>query len=523
MVLSPSGCLDSPSHALLTPERRAAAQAAILQAALDAILTIDHEGRIVEFNPAAEHIFGHKRNEVLGRDMAGLLIPPRLREQHHRGLARNLATGEGPVLGRRIEMPALRSDGVEFPIELAIVRIPGEPPLFTAYVRDLSEAKRAKQTARVADRRKNEFLSMLAHELRNPLAPILNSLHVARHPDTSAADCEQALTLADRQARHLARIVDDLLEVSRVMRGTIQMRPQRLDLSNLVQTTVEDRRSVVEQAGISLEVNTPAAPVWVHGDGIRLAQVFQNLLDNAAKFTDAGGSVTVRLTIDKGSQAVVTVSDTGIGIEPEMLPRLFDVFAQADRTLARTRGGLGLGLSVVKGLIDLHGGQVAAASKGPGRGAEFTVRLPVEAEPPALAETSASWPASATTAAPSCQGLRVLVVEDQRDAAASLRMLLEMLGHETRVAYTGPDGVRMAAEWRPDIVLCDIGLPGLDGYGVARELRLNPVTAQVRLLALTGYGTDEDRRLTREAGFDVHLTKPVAPETLQDVLTWRGA
>jgi PAS domain S-box-containing protein len=523
MVLSPSGSLDSPSHALLTPERRAAAQAAILQAALDAILTIDHEGRIVEFNPAAERIFGHKRSDVLGRDMAGLLIPPRLRQQHHRGLARNLATGEGPVLGRRIEMPALRSDGVEFPIELAIVRIPGEPPLFTAYVRDLSGAKRAEEATREADRRKDEFLSMLAHELRNPLAPILNSLHVARHPDTSAADCEQALTLADRQTRHLTRIVDDLLEVSRVMRGKIQMRPQRLDLGNLVQTTVEDRRSVVEQAGLSLGVQTPETPVWVHGDAIRLAQVFQNLLDNAAKFTDAGGSVTVRLAIDKGSQAVVTVSDTGIGIEPEMLPRLFDVFAQADRTLARTRGGLGLGLSVVKGLVDLHGGQVAAASKGPGRGAEFTVRLPVEAEPPALAETSALWPTSAATAVPLCQRLRVLVVEDQRDAAASLRMLLEMLGHETRVAYTGPDGVRMAAAWRPDIVLCDIGLPGLDGYGVARELRLNPITAQVRLLALTGYGTDEDRRLTREAGFDVHLTKPVAPETLQDVLAWRGA
>ena len=512
--------LVSPTHAPLTAERRAAAQAAILQAALDAILTIDHEGRIVEFNPAAEHIFGHKREDVLGQDMAALLIPPRLRQRHRCGLANYLETGEGPVLGRRIEMPALRSDGVEFPIELAIVRIPGEPPLFTAYVRDLSAAKLAEEGAREADRRKDEFLSMLAHELRNPLAPILNSLHVARQPETSAADCEQALTLADRQARHLTRIVDDLLEVSRVMRGKVELRPQRLDLTNLVQTTVEDRRSVVEQAGLSLEVKTPAAPVWVNGDATRLSQVFQNLLDNAVRFTDRCGRVTVRLVIDK-DQAVVTVRDSGIGIEPEMLPRLFDVFAQADRTLARTRGGLGLGLSVVKGLIALHGGQVAAASKGPGRGAEFTVRLPVAAPPPALAETSAPSLTNATKAVPPPQGSRVLVVEDQRDAAASLQMLLEMLGHETRIAYTGPDGVRIAGEWRPDIVLCDIGLPGLDGYGVARELRLNPVTAQVRLLALTGYGTDEDRRRTREAGFDLHLTKPVAPETLQDVLAWR--
>ena len=523
MVHPADDSLDSPTHVLLTAERRAAAQAAILQTALDAILTIDHEGRIVEFNPAAERIFGHKRNDVLGRDMAGLLIPPRLRQQHYRGLTHYLATGEGSVLGRRVEMPALRGDGVEFPIELAIVRIPGEPPLFTGYVRDLSAAKRAEEAARETDHRKDEFLSMLAHELRNPLAPILNALHVARQPETSAADCEQALILADRQARHLTRIVDDLLDVSRVMRGKIQMRPQRLDLGNLVQTAVEDRRSVVEQAGLSLEVKTPAAPVWVHGDATRLSQVFQNLLDNAVRFTDRGGSVAVRLTIDEEAHAVVTVGDNGIGIEPEMLPRLFDVFAQADRTLERTRGGLGLGLSVVKGLIDLHGGQVEAASKGPGRGAEFTVRLPVEATPPTLTDTSTSSAANATTAVPSRAGLRVLVVEDQRDAAASLRMLLEMLGHETRVAYTGPDGVRAAEEWRPDIVLCDIGLPGLDGYGVARELRLNPITAHVRLLALTGYGTDEDRRLTREAGFDLHLTKPVAPEILQDVLAWRGA
>jgi PAS domain S-box-containing protein len=523
MVPSAHGRLDSPTHVLLTAERRAAAQAAILQAALDAILTIDHHGRIVEFNPAAERIFGHKRNDVLGRDMAGLMIPPRLRQQHYRGLAHYLATGEGPVLGRRIEMPALRSDGVEFPIELAIVRIPGEPPLFTGYVRDLSAVKRAEEETREANYRKDEFLSMLAHELRNPLAPILNSLHVARQPETTAADREQALALVDRQARHLTHIVDDLLEVSRVLRGKIQIRPQRLDLANLVRTTAEDRRPLLDQAGLSLEVETPAKPVWVNGDAIRLSQVFQNLLDNAAKFTDHGGQVVVRLALAQAGQAAVTVGDNGIGVEPEMLPRLFDAFSQADRTLERTRGGLGLGLSVVKGLIELHGGQVEAASKGPGRGAEFTVRLPVEGSPATSPEASTSMTEDVKTPAPSCRKQRVLVVEDQRDTAASLRMLLEMLGHETRVAYTGPDGVRAAAEWRPDIVLCDIGLPGLDGYGVARQLRLNPITAQVRLLALTGYGTDEDRRLTREAGFDVHLTKPIAPETLQDVLAWRSA
>ncbi len=516
MARSVDGIPPPPTHPLLTAERRAAAQAAILEAALDAVITIDHRTRVVEFNRAAEIIFGRRRNELIGRDLAELIVPLRLRDQHRRGLAHYLTTGEGPLLGRRVEMPALRSDGQEFPIELALVRIPGEPPLFTAFVRDLSAVKKAEEASREAAHRKDEFLSMLAHELRNPLAPILNSLHVARQENVCRADRDQALNVVNRQARHLAHIVDDLLEVSRVMLGKIRLRLQRLDLAGLVQTTIEDRRPLVEQAGLSLEVKTPKKAVWVRGDATRLAQILQNLLDNAVKFTERGGRVIVRLTTDKIGQATVAVADNGIGVEPGLLPRLFDVFAQADRTLERTRGGLGLGLSLVKGLVDLHGGQVEAASKGPGCGAEFTVRLPLEESVPA------AEPALTTAAPARQQGRRVLVVEDQPDTAASLRMLLEMLGHETRVAYNGPDGVRTAAEWRPDIVLCDIGLPGLDGYGVARQLRSNPVTTHVRLLALTGYGTDEDRRLTREAGFDVHLTKPVAPETLQDVLAWRS-
>ena len=322
----------------------------------------------------------------------------------------------------------------------------------------------------------------------------------------------------DRQARHLTHIVDDLLDVSRVMRGTVHLRLQRLDLAELARTTAEDRRPLVEQAGLSLEVKTPTKPVWVQGDATRLSQVFQNLLENAVKFTERGGRVIVRLTMDKSGRAMVAVGDSGIGIAPEVLPRLFNVFAQADRSLERTRGGLGLGLALVKGLVDLHGGQVEAASKGPGRGRGIHCLASGGTNGAACCRSRGALVDGVGATA----GLRVLVVEDQRDTAASLRMLLEMLGHETRVAYTGPDGVRTAAAWRPDIVLCDIGLPGLDGYGVARELRLNPVTAQARLLALTGYGTDEDRRLTREAGFDLHLTKPIAPETLQDVLAWCG-
>jgi signal transduction histidine kinase/DNA-binding response OmpR family regulator len=362
------------------------------------------------------------------------------------------------------------------------------------------------------DRRKTEFLAMLAHELRSPLAPLLNSLSVLDLPDLSPQAREQTRQVMGRQLRHLSRLVDDLLDVSRISRGKVQLHTERLDLARLVRTAAEDHRPLLEQAGLALTVEAPETPVWVQGDPARLIQVLANLLDNARKFSDRGGRVGVRLAADREQgQALLAVRDTGLGVEAEMLPRLFDTFAQADRSLERTRGGLGLGLAVVKGLVELHGGAVEAASAGRGQGTEFAVRLRLEPEPAALAAPPRGVQAVR-------QRLRVLVVEDNLDAAESLQLLLELLGHEVKAAYTGPAGVETARAWQPDIVLCDIGLPGLDGYGVARELRLHPTTARVRLLALTGYGSDEDRRLSRLAGFDAHLTKPVAPETLVEYL-----
>jgi CheY-like chemotaxis protein len=316
--------------------------------------------------------------------------------------------------------------------------------------------------------------------------------------------------MIERQIRHLTRLVDDLLDVSRITRGAVQVKRERLDLAALVRTAAGDRRPLVEAAGMRLEVEAPDAPVWIAGDPTRLTQVLNNLLDNAVKFRNGGDRVTVRLGVEAG-RAVVTVSDRGIGIGAELFPRLFDPVSQADRSLDRSRGGLGLGLSLVKGLVELHGGEVLAESPGPGRGATFTVRLPLKDEPPAL---TGGAPLSARAAAP----VRVLIVEDNRDAADSLQMLLELLGHAVAVAYTGTDGVRLAREWRPDVVLCDIGLPGLDGYGVADELRHDPATAGARLVAVTGYGQDEDRLRSRQAGFDHHLTKPVDPAALQPLL-----
>ena len=379
-----------------------------------------------------------------------------------------------------------------------------------ARTRELSEAN-----ARLveADRRKDEFLAMLAHELRNPLAPLRNVLRILQQTGLDPSALERTRGIIERQVGHLARLVDDLLDVSRIMRGRVQVQRELLDLAALVGTGCEDCRATLDEAGLRLVLELPDAPVWVAGDSTRLAQVLGNLLDNARKFKGEDGRVTVRLAVDsEAKQVVLAVRDDGAGIEPALLPRLFDAFAQGDRSLDRARGGLGLGLAVVKGLVELHGGQVEAASDGPGQGAEFTVRLPLKGEQQALTRTPASVPA--------CEGeaVRILVVEDNRDAADSLRMVLELYGHEVAVAYTGADGVKAAKSWRPDVVLCDIGLPGLDGYAVASQLRHDPATAKARLIALTGYGRDEDRHRSLQAGFDHHLTKPVDPAALQPLL-----
>ena len=388
----------------------------------------------------------------------------------------------------------------------------GNPAYLVGACTDITKRKRVQEALEEANRRKDEFLAMLAHELRNPLAPLRNALHVLGQRGSADPAFVQSREMMERQVRHLARIVDDLLDVSRIIRGKVQLRPERLDLARLVRTAALDHQDIFRQAGLDLDVDVPELPVWVMGDSIRLAQILSNLLHNAAKFTGSGGRVSVRLAVDtQRGKAEIAVRDTGIGIEPEMLPRLFETFAQADRSLDRSKGGLGLGLSLVKGLVELHGGEVHAASAGPGCGAEFTVRLPAEPEPAALTE----MPAAPT---PAGKRLRILVVEDNRDAADSLRLLLELYGYEATVAYTGPDGVTAAEAWQPDVVLCDIGLPGLDGFGVARRLRENPSTAKARLVAVTGYGAEEDKQRSREVGFDAHMVKPVDPAALQGVL-----
>ena len=362
---------------------------------------------------------------------------------------------------------------------------------------------------RESSRRKDDLLSMLAHELRNPLAPIRNALHVLRLQDHEESGIsERAREMMERQVQLLARIVDDLLDVAQINSGRVMLRSERLDLARVVRQSVEDRRDLLESAGLILDLELPQTPVWISGDVMRLSQILGNLLDNAGKFTPPGGHVTVRLaTEDPPRKATLTLVDTGVGIEAEVLPHIFDVFTQARQSLDRSQGGLGLGLSVVKGLLELHGGSIQAFSEGLGKGAAFTCELPWEAELPALME-------GATLASEARQPLRVLVVEDNRDAAESLRMLLELFGYGVTLAHTGPEGVAAAKAVLPDIVLCDIGLPGMDGFTVADTLRKTPETAAARLIAVTGYGEEEDRRRALAAGFDVHLVKPVDPQTL---------
>jgi PAS domain S-box-containing protein len=472
-----------------------------------ALLMLDPSGYIVSWNAGAQRITGYTSQEIIGRHFSSFFTP----EDITAGKPQQALSAAASRGSLQSECWRLRKDGSRFraSVVLTALRGPhGHLRGFAKLTRDVSERQRTEALIE-ANRQKDEFLGMLAHELRSPLGPLLTSVHVLRQPETPPQARAESLDRVERQLRHLSRLVDDLLDVSRITRGQVQLRLERLDLARLVRTTAEDCRAVIEQTGLRLCVGTPATPVWVHGDPTRLSQVFHNLLDNAAKFTARDGQVDVELAV-QGQQATVTVRDTGEGIEPEMLDRIWDVFAQADRSLDRARGGLGLGLAVVKGLVALHEGQVRAQSAGPGQGAELSVSLPLEPEPAALVD--------AQSALPPGQKRRVVVIEDSRDAADSLRLLLEVLGNEVRVAYTGPEGVQAASSWWPDVVISDIGLPGLDGYGVAAQLRRHPATASALLIGLSGYGQEDDVRRAGEAGFDHYLVKPAAPEELLRLL-----
>ncbi|HEY7330137.1 MAG TPA: response regulator [Gemmataceae bacterium] len=383
---------------------------------------------------------------------------------------------------------------------------------------EITQRKRAEEKLREADRRKDEFLAMLAHELRNPLAPIRNSSHILQLRMPSDESLRRPLEVIDRQTRQLAGLVDDLLDVSRITRGQINLRMQTLNLTDVIDQAVETSRPQLEERRHHFEVQLPDEAIYVNADATRLAQVILNLLNNAAKYTDEGGSI--RLAVERsGNEVIVRVRDNGIGISPEMLPRIFELFAQGERTLDRSQGGLGIGLTLVRRLVELHGGSVQALSEGLGRGSEFAVRLPaVQKNDELPTRNGAAQNPLDAFKTPVAARWRVLVVDDNRDSADSLSVLLQMLGHEVRAAYDGETGLSIAKQFSPDIVLLDIGLPRLSGLEAARRMRKDLGLRDTFLIAMTGYGQEDDKRRSLEAGFNTHLVKPVDLGELQALL-----
>ncbi len=376
------------------------------------------------------------------------------------------------------------------------------------YVTVAYERLRLIRQLRDTDRRKDEFLATLAHELRNPLAPIRNALEVLRlTADDGDSAARHARALMERQLGQMVRLIDDLLDVSRITRGKLELRKERVELRTVINNAVDTARPLIESRGHELLVALPGEPVFLDGDPMRLAQVFSNLLNNAAKYTDRGGSIWLTAAARNGT-ATVSVRDTGVGIPADALPFIFEMFMQVDRSLEKSQGGLGIGLTLVKLLVELHGGTVEAKSSGVGAGTAFAVCLPVLDSPAAAVRAGAAQVAAAPA---TC---RVLVADDNRDAAESMGIMLRLMGNEVRLAYDGEEAVEAAARFHPDLVLLDIGMPRLNGYEAARRIRAEAAAPAPRLVALTGWGQDEDKRRASEAGFDEHFTKPVDPGDL---------
>jgi signal transduction histidine kinase len=377
--------------------------------------------------------------------------------------------------------------------------------------RENEERRRVESELREANWRKDEFLATLAHELRNPLAPIQNSLHILRMAGADAGGMERILGMLERQVRHLVRLVDDLLEVARINHGKFELHKEHVELASVMRTAVETSKPLIDAARVQFAIALPAEPVILLVDPIRIAQAISNLLNNAAKYTEPGGQIWLSARVDD-AHAVLVVRDTGTGIAPEMLAKVFDLFTQVDRTLGRAGGGLGIGLSLVRNLVEMHGGRIEARSDGPGQGSEFEIRLPIGIAPGNAAAKGRDDSNAAFL------NRRILVVDDNRDAADSLELLLKTMGAIVTTAHNGPATLKAMDSFHPSIVLLDIGMPYMDGNEVARRIRLRPDGRDVLLVALTGWGHEEARRRTEEAGFDRHMIKPVDLGALRELI-----
>ncbi|HEX9892753.1 MAG TPA: PAS domain S-box protein [Gemmatimonadales bacterium] len=487
--------------------------AAVVASSDDAIISKTLEGVMTTWNAGAERLFGYSTAEAIGRPIT-LLIPEERREEESLILQR-LRRGERI---EHFETVRVTKEGHQLDVSLTL------SPVLDSYggimgistvARDITARRREEEARREADRRKDVFLATLAHELRNPLAPIRNAVHILRLASEHDTIPQHLIPIIERQVGHLARLVDDLMEVSRISHGKIELRRERVDLADVVRSALETSRPLIEAGRHELAVTLPSEPVQLFADPVRLTQVIANLLNNAAKFTPDGGRISLSARVE-GTAAVITVRDTGIGMSPDLLGSVFDLFIQGERP-AQRQTGLGIGLTLVRSLVQLHGGTVEARSEGPGLGSEFILRLPSlrlpgrEGPAPESLERSGADPPTGSR--------RILVVDDSRDAADSLAELLRLMGYEVQLAYEGLTALEAARQYRPDVAVLDLAMPGMDGFELARQLRRVPTGNRMRLIALTGYGQEEFRRRSREAGFDAHFVKPADPGALQAVLT----
>jgi PAS domain S-box-containing protein len=493
-------------------EARAQFQTLLNEAPLGVYL-VDQDFRIAAVNPVAAPAFGDIPG-LIGRDfdeVIHILWPKAHADEIVRIFRRTLETGEPHIEPEHIEQRLDRGVTEYYEWRVSRIPLPGNRRGVVCYFRDISKTVLAREALREVDSRKDEFLATLAHELRNPLAPLRSSLDVLGIAAAQGAAPGPALEIMGRQLSHLVRLVDDLMELSRITRGNFELRKEPVRLDAALRSAVEACEPLIRAGGHRLNVSLPPDPIVLDADPVRLAQIFGNLINNAAKYSERGGTISVEVRA-KGLEAVASVSDTGDGIAPESLPQLFKMFFRGSQSVLRNQSGLGIGLPLVRRLVEMHGGRIEAESEGPGMGSRFTVHLPLN---PALQPA----PAAIKLEQPALAPMTILVVDDNQDAAESMRLLLRQVGAEVRVAHDGPQALAAFDACRPRMVLLDIGMPGMDGYEVARRLRASPYAGQASLVALTGWGQDEDKKRVREAGFDHHLVKPADLGTLQSLIT----
>jgi PAS domain S-box-containing protein len=484
----------------------------------DAVITTDTQGKVTFLNPVAEMMTGWKTDEASGQPLEKVfsIINEETRQPAKNPVDKVLR--EGIVVGLANHTALIARDGTERSIEDSAAPIRDATGNMSGAVmvfHDVTERRRAEKALKDADKKKDEFLATLAHELRNPLVPIRNGLKVLKLAGNNPVMAENTRSMMDQALNQMVRLVDDLLDASRITTGKLQLRKEWVELAAVVQSAVETSRPLIDEQGHKLTVTLPPAPVLLDADPIRMAQVFSNLLNNAAKYSENGGHIALSAELQE-EEVMVRVTDRGIGIPAEHLPRIFEMFAQVDTAFDRSQGGLGIGLSLVKGLVGMHGGKIDAHSDGPGMGSEFVVRLPVVITQPSPRLQPAN--ADREEASPAAK-YRILIVDDNSLSSKSTAMLLRLMGHEIATAFNGFEGIEVAGTFRPDVILLDIGLPKLDGYEVAQRIREQPWGKGTLLIAVTGYGQEEDRRRSLEAGFDHHMIKPVNLAELEKTLT----